>query len=479
MKQNFWNIILKIILPAVLAVLFFVLILFGYILPQTRDLLFEKKREMTRELVNAIHSIIEGLHEKSERGEITQDKAQTLAQEYIRSIHYGPYNNDYVWINDIKGFMLVHPSEELDRKNVFSLVEPITNGKFIVQEFIDIIKKQDEGYSSYIWRSKDNPNEFALKTSFIKNFKPWNWIIGTGLYVEDERAEIALITRRVTLLSLGILTLITLLMLYNVKSGVHSEKKRTLAENDLKESYKNLKKLDKVKDSFLSVASHELRTPMTIIKGYSDFLLSGKFGKLNKQQKDFQQRISRNTENLLTLVGDILDLSKLEAGRLDFSFSEINLKTTLQEILADFKIICKEKNIKLTLDLKAKNSFQTDIEKFKRILDNLLGNAVKFTPVNGNISVYVRNQDDNFLRLEVRDTGIGIPKNQQKLIFEKFCQVDGYLQKKYTGTGLGLSIVKKIIELLNGKIWVESIIGKGSNFIFLMPLKPLKDGTKN
>ena len=244
---------------------------------------------------------------------------------------------------------------------------------------------------------------------------------------------------------------------------------------ELQQSYHKLKNLDEAKDSFFAVTSHDLRTPMTIIKGYSDFLLSGKFGELNEKQRDFIRKIFDSSNNLLSLINSILDLSKLEAGRMEFHFSHIKIIQFLEEVISDFKLMCENK--KITLNLlnpdKIKLKIKTDPDKLKRVFTNLLGNAYKFTPENGEINVKVEHdkEDSEFLRFEVKDSGIGIPKDQLGMIFEKFTQVENFLQKTYNGTGLGLSIVQKIIRKLGGKIWVESEKNKGSNFIFLIPIK--------
>jgi len=246
-------------------------------------------------------------------------------------------------------------------------------------------------------------------------------------------------------------------------------------KEELEKSYEKLKKLDEAKDSFLSIASHELRTPLTIIKGYCDFLLSEEFGMLNEKQKNFQEKIYKSTNDLLALVGDILDISKLEAGQMMFHYSIVNIKNLINEVIADFKIMCPEKNITLVFanPENLEPCLNTDPKKLKQILTNLLGNAFKFTSRSGEITVRIRNYPANshFLQIEVQDTGIGIAEDAQKTIFDKFSQVENYLQKSYNGTGLGLSIVKKIVEKTGGKVWVESELKKGSSFFFLIPQK--------
>ncbi len=243
----------------------------------------------------------------------------------------------------------------------------------------------------------------------------------------------------------------------------------------LRRGYQKLKDLDNAKDSFFAVTSHDLRTPMTIIKGYDDFLLSEKFGKVNAKQRDFLDRIRIGSDNVLSLINSILDISKLEAGRMEFNFSKTDLLPTMKSIVKDFKVKCVEKSIELHFEnpQRIKPQIVTDEDKIKRVLMNLLGNAFKFTPEKGHITLRIK-QEKPFLKIEVIDSGLGIKKKDQEVIFERFSQVQSYLQKTYQGTGLGLSIVKRIVNKLGGKVWVESEMNHGSNFTFTIPLKSAK-----
>lgn len=247
---------------------------------------------------------------------------------------------------------------------------------------------------------------------------------------------------------------------------------------ELETTCRKLKTLDKAKDTFFAITAHDLRTPLTIIKGYSDFLLSNKFGKLSTKQKDFESRIFNTTNELLQLVNNILDISKLEANRMEFNFSEVNIQNILANVIADFQIKCQEKNITLRLanpdDLNL--SLRTDPEQLKRVLVNLLGNAYKFTLEEGTIIVTIQKGEKypRMLEIVVADNGIGISRKDQKMIFEKYNQAKNLFQKKYNSTGLGLSIVKKIVTKLGGHVWLKSTQHKGSVFTFALPIKNSK-----
>lgn len=271
------------------------------------------------------------------------------------------------------------------------------------------------------------------------------------------------------------LTLRLTALLYNSelqKEVAHKTEELKKKNQELVSSHKKLKKLDQIKDDFLSIASHELRTPMTVIKGYSDFLLSQRFGSLNDQQQDFLKKIFTNAENLILLVSKMLEVSALEAGKIKFEKKTVALKPFLKDIVEEFYLVCKAKNI--SLKFQCEKSFDpfiiTDPEKIKQIMTNLLGNAYKFTPEKGSIAVSLL-KINKYVKIDVRDTGIGIPLEEQKNIFKKFQQGKNYLRQAFSGTGLGLNITKGFVEHLGGSIWIESEKGKGTCFSFTLPYK--------
>lgn len=238
-------------------------------------------------------------------------------------------------------------------------------------------------------------------------------------------------------------------------------------------SYKKLQELNQSRDRFLSIASHELRTPMTVIKGFTEFLLSEKFGTINKKQKEFLDTISRNTTDLIKLVNKMLDISRLEAGKMTFESTDIALPSFLAETTKEFKVLCSQKNIKLKFENPDNVSLfiKSDPFKIKQILTNLVSNAYKFTPEKGAITIILESCSHwgQCIQISVKDTGIGIPKKEQKHVFEKFHQVENSLRKTYTGTGLGLSIVKLMVERLGGRVFLKSKLGKGACFTFTLP----------
>ncbi len=228
------------------------------------------------------------------------------------------------------------------------------------------------------------------------------------------------------------------------------------------------------KDDLLSRATHEIRTPMTVVKGYTDFLLMGDYGELNPGQKETIQRVHQNTENLLNMVDSILEMTRLESDKAQFLFEHFYLRSFLESLQDDFLYLYKTKLISLTFS--NPNDFDpmifTDQEKLRCILHNLLGNAYKFTPENGEIELRMEafslpDCEDEYVKISVSDNGCGISPEDQEMIFEKFHMAH---ERQYAGTGLGLNIVKKLVGKLGGEIWVHSVEGVGSTFEFFLPL---------
>lgn len=226
---------------------------------------------------------------------------------------------------------------------------------------------------------------------------------------------------------------------------------------------------DRAKSEFLANMSHELRTPLNSVIGFSEVLLEGFAGELNRNQVRYVGNISKSGRHLLNLINEILDLSKVEAGKMEIYYEKFPVSDAFSEIVELVSQLASKKKLSLETEVEQVDVICADKAKFKQILYNLLSNAIKFTPPGGNIRVCatVRGQD---LLVSVRDNGIGIAKEDQKKLFNAFTQVDSSSSRNYEGTGLGLSLAKKFVEMHNGRIRVESEPGVGSTFSFTIPL---------
>lgn len=233
--------------------------------------------------------------------------------------------------------------------------------------------------------------------------------------------------------------------------------------------YRKIKEVDQMKDEFISMASHELRTPLGIIRGYASMILEGTFGKIeNPEIKKSLDRIMDSTKRLEELVEDLLNVSRIEQGRLSIEIEKIEIEPIIEEIASQYKISADEKKLSLEY-IKPSGKLPlvlADPERLKQVLINLIGNAIKYTE-KGSVKITTELKSDK-LEIKVADTGIGISSEEQKRLFEKFYRVKSEKTAKISGTGLGLWIVRQIIELMKGKIYIESMKGVGTQAIVVL-----------
>ncbi|MBU4331990.1 HAMP domain-containing histidine kinase [Patescibacteria group bacterium] len=235
--------------------------------------------------------------------------------------------------------------------------------------------------------------------------------------------------------------------------------------------YRKIKEVDKMKDEFISIASHELRTPLTAIRGYVEMMQTGTLGKVSAKSKKALTVISISADRLGDLVEDLLNVSRIEQGRLEMTIKPAQISQIINEIIEQLKVQAEEKGLYLKYEVaKDLPKVLTDTDKLKQILVNLIGNAVKYTKKGGvTVTSYVNK--DGIMEIKVADTGIGMSPKEKERLFEKFYRVKGEQTKNIPGTGLGLWITKKLIELMKGKIYVESLEGVGTQTIFTLPIE--------
>jgi PAS domain S-box-containing protein len=233
---------------------------------------------------------------------------------------------------------------------------------------------------------------------------------------------------------------------------------------------KRLRDLDRMKSDFVSNVSHELRTPLTAIKGSADNMLDGITGPLNEKQTRYLTRMKSNADRLTRLINNILDLSRIEAGRIDLKATSLSLATVAQEVMESIRPVASDKLISLEVASPDSGaSAWADRDKVVQVLTNLIGNAVKFTPPHGQVRVSIRRNGAGWTEVSVADTGPGVAADEAEKIFDKFYQVAQAGKHKSGGTGLGLAISKVLVEMHGGKIWVKSEPGGGSIFSFTLP----------
>ena len=242
------------------------------------------------------------------------------------------------------------------------------------------------------------------------------------------------------------------------------------SNRELNEANAKLRELSEMKEEFLALTTHDLRSPLTVISGVISFFTSGRLGDLSPEQKNMVAMMERNTQNLIELVNDLLDASKLESGTMRLDTASIELPGLIEELREQMQPLAQEKEITLGESLPEDlPPLRADRAKLRRILVNLLSNAIKFTPRGGRVEVAAAREGD-FARVSVTDTGVGIPQEDAGRLFDKYAQARSRATRSEKGTGLGLYITRQLVELHGGEIKVDSQEGKGSTFSFTIPV---------
>jgi signal transduction histidine kinase len=239
---------------------------------------------------------------------------------------------------------------------------------------------------------------------------------------------------------------------------------------EIQEKGRQLEIASEHKSQFLANMSHELRTPLNAILGYTELIVDNIYGEVPEQIASVLERVDRNGRHLLTLINDVLDISKMEAGQLSLSFNDYSMQEIVGNVIAAVESLGDEKNLPLKADLSPELPLgKGDEQRITQVLLNLVSNAIKFTD-EGEVSIKVVVSDDTF-QVSVTDTGMGISEADQKLIFEEFQQADGSATRAKGGTGLGLAIARRIVEMHGGRLRVESRLGEGATFTFTLPVR--------
>lgn len=238
----------------------------------------------------------------------------------------------------------------------------------------------------------------------------------------------------------------------------------------LASALEEVQRISKNKSDFVSAVSHELRTPLTSIKGYASILMTGKIGDIPPQVKDRLEKINKHSDNLVKFINDLLDISRIESGRVEMKLIQHNVPSLIDNIRDLLTPQMKDKNIQFKAEIPGDISdLFVDISQVERVFINLLSNAVKFTPLGGTIAISAQPQND-FILFEISDTGIGIKEEDVPKLFNQFYRIDNEVNRNVKGTGLGLSLVKNIVEAHKGKIWVTSKVNGGTTFHFTLPI---------
>ncbi len=407
-----------------------------------------------------------------------------------------------------------------------NVVIAVLMAKFFLNDIIEIIKKSQLGSSGYTYLLDENnyliahsqinhhlnlnfssvinktkPNNLIVYNNFGKKvygsylvFNLTNWKMVSEWPVNEANQ---LIFRQIYLIIfvvilVGIISFFASIIFINyiikpinlikesaqnVGSGRFEKIKETKADEEIKILIEEFNKmvdgliqLQKLKDEFVFLASHELKAPVSALKGYLTLILDGTIGKIDEVAREYLLKMKSSTERLLQLVHDLLEISRAESGALKVKTEPINIEEAIKTAIEELKPLAQEKNIEIKYQpLEKITQVIGDLERLKEVMINFISNALKYNYENGKVEIFHEIKNDELIT-HIKDTGFGIPKDQQEKIFQKFFRAQSKLTENIQGTGLGLFIVKQLIEKMNGRVWFVSEEGQGSIFSFSLKI---------
>ena len=448
--------------------------------------LFEELREKTVALETTNHELVEALEQQTEIAKVLQVMASspTEARSVLATIHYNALrlceaDSGATFTFDGEQFLLSVPTDNLSPEALAYLRDlPIRPGPETPLRRVGLESRSV--YTADIFADpRFSPPEIYRREGICA-------VVAAPMLKENKLLGAIVLTRREARpFTDGQINLLTTfanqaaIALDNVHLFQElRDRTQELARynEEIKMANEKLKELDRLKSSFVSNVSHELRTPLTAIESLADNLLDGVTGPLTTKQSAYMIGIKESTERLERLINDLLDLSVIEAGKAALKPTSFSLVQLLREVTDTLKPMAEEKQI--TVEIGSTNGHSVawaDRDKVTQVLTNLIGNAVKFTPTLGKVSMEVSSTKDAWLQVSITDTGPGIPPEEATKIFDEFYQMNQPGRDKSKGVGLGLAISKKLVEMHGGKIRVDSVFGNGSSFSFTLPAHPLHD----
>ena len=321
--------------------------------------------------------------------------------------------------------------------------------------FIGVVSYVIEKYQ--IFDTKILLTQIAVYTLWI--------LIGSLFFIDPDNTEIVILV-----VTSALTFVFGIVLIRSVKREVRRREEIQALSTQLAAANKQLKSLDELKTEFLSIATHQLRTPLTGIKGYISMIADGDFGEIKPEQKKILQEVLDNTEKLVHLIADFLDVSRIERGKLEINRKPTNIEKMVEGIVHIFQPNAQEKRVQLVYHGPTESipEIQMDEDKFRQVILNVVDNAIKYTPT-GRIDVYLTKKPDRFL-FESRDTGVGMNDADKMRLFQRFSRASDAFKTNATGTGLGMYVAKNVVERHGGRIWAESAgRGKGTSFFVEVP----------
>jgi signal transduction histidine kinase len=464
-----------IFLPVVLTVVLFVATIFWLILPMLEANMMAGKRETIRALTTTAVSALAGFEEDERRGLLTRDEAQAQAVAHLRQLRYGPELKDYFWINDLTPRMIMHPYRpDLEGRDVSQFTDP--QGKRIFHECVQTVASQGSGFVDYSWQWKDDPERIVPKISYVTEFQPWGWIVGTGIYVEDVRAEISAITRKLTWVCLGILGIIIGLSAYVVWQGVVREKQAQLHQAQLYQA-------DKMASlgTLVSGVAHEINNPIMSImlnapvlektwqqalpildehvESGGDFKVGAMpFSQLRERIPAMLDHMAESAQRVKTIVSDLKDFARQDPGEMADWVDMSKVARKAVALVANLiKKSAQDFNTDYALNLPR---FTGNAQRMEQVVINLLVNACQAV-AGRQKGISIRTGIDPVtgkVFLEVHDEGAGMTPEVMRRITDPFFTT----KREGGGTGLGLSISDRIVRDHGGSLTFSSQPNRGT-----------------
>ncbi len=460
--------IFRFVVPTFLTIVLFISAFFFVIIPYVRESGMDRKREMIRELTTSAWNILAKLNNDEEKGILTRKEAQSLAIEQIKNLHYGQELKDYFWLNDMTPRMIIHPYRtDLNGKDLSNYTDP--DGKKVFLEMVHVVRDKGEGFVHYKWQANDNPDVIVPKISYIKGFKPWGWIIGTGVYIDDVKAEIDVVVQNIIAVSIVICMVNIILFVYITRGSYLTHKKQRAAELELKKTKSSLALSEKMASlgRLSAMVAHEINNPLSGILSYSR--LSMKY--LDKSEVDSESVksvlgnlsiISSETKRCGEIVKNLLQFAKQSIG--DIQQVRLNEIVTLSTKVIDHT--ARMKDIELIAEFDSgDDAVMCDPGAIQQILVSLIVNSIESSSQGRKIWVKTDYKSSETVTIRVIDQGHGIHEKDLPFIFDPFFST----KDSNSSLGLGLSAVYGIVQNHGGVINVESKVGVGTEFIITLP----------
>lgn len=428
----------------------------------------DRKREMIRELTTSAWNILAKFNNDEQKGLLTRKQAQREAIEQIKTLHYGQQLKDYFWINDMSPRMIIHPYRtDLNGKDLTDYADP--DGKKVFMEIVKVVTESGSGYVNYKWQANDNPSSIIPKISYVKGFSPWGWVIGTGIYIEDVKAEIDRLIENIIAVSIVICMLNILIFVNIIRVSYLTHKKQRAAELELKKTKSSLALSEKMASlgTLSAMVAHEINNPLSGILSYAK--LSAKYLEKEEINKATVESVINNlsiiaseTKRCGEIVKNLLRFAKQSLG--DVQQVHLNEIITLSTKVIDHSAKMKEIELKTELDT-GDDTINCDPGAIQQILVSLIVNSLESSSQGKQIIVRTDYKNKEKVLITVIDQGHGIAEQNLPFIFDPFFST----KDSNSSLGLGLSAVYGIVQHHSGSINVESKVGHGTEFAITLP----------